>query len=428
MFLQAAELSLTEIKSYRNFSSYSLFTIDMQAFTEALGNPAHDPFFSVENVLSWMISLGYQFWNPEDASTKDLKAYRSLILSEKYQTHPFFMYMDSGSEPRTLPMESTPISSRAPSRASSSVSIPASRASSRSRVSAVASSRASSPASFHGSDMHAFPPFSRASSLVSFHESEMASRPPSAMSVDAFYDSDLEHNSAPVQPDADSDSPLPARIPPPADNIPSIVPSTQTSAKSFILKGQRIKIIRQLKDDLLYFTTVPPTFDVPRTPTAILLDLSGSSHLLKKADGNFMSSSLLALNGLRPTRTRCENSGITNWIKTRLKRRHLLELLPELEMRDSASSAYGKEYFIGCSKWKRSETGSHLYWPMPPNVDEDVLRFVMENEGRLPTGPAEMNTRCVLTVHPRVGLAHCPISSAAKSRRPGSNIVYARAG
>ena len=64
----------------------------MQAFTEALGNPAHDPFFSVENAPSWMTSLGYQLyvlhddsvesavgWNPEDASTKDLKAYRTLV-------------------------------------------------------------------------------------------------------------------------------------------------------------------------------------------------------------------------------------------------------------------------------------------------------------------------------------------------------------
>ncbi|KAF8198843.1 hypothetical protein K438DRAFT_1759491 [Mycena galopus ATCC 62051] len=46
----------------------------------------------------------------------------------------------------------------------------------------------------------------------------------------------------------------------------------------------------------------------------------------------------------------------------------------------------------------------------PPNVNEAVLRFVMENDGRLPTGPAEMNSRCVLTVHPRVGLTLCPYS------------------
>ncbi|KAJ7835324.1 hypothetical protein B0H14DRAFT_2590317 [Mycena olivaceomarginata] len=84
--------------------------------------------------------------------------------------------------------------------------------------------------------------------------------------------------------------------------------------------------------------------------------------------------------------------------------------VPLLVRPTHASSAYGKQYFIGCSKWKRSETGSNLYRPIPPNVDEDVLRFVMENEGRLPTGPAEMNNHCVLTVHPRVGLTRCSYS------------------
>jgi hypothetical protein len=110
------------------------------------------------------------------------------------------------------------------------------------------------------------------------------------MAVDANYSSDLEHNSVPVQPDADSHSPCPAQIPLTADNSPSIVLSTQTLAKSLVSKGLQIKITCQLKvDNLLYFTTVPPTFDVPRTPTAILLDLSGSCHLLKKADSSFMS-------------------------------------------------------------------------------------------------------------------------------------------
>ncbi|KAJ7853012.1 hypothetical protein B0H14DRAFT_2580583 [Mycena olivaceomarginata] len=39
--------------------------------------------------------------------------------------------------------------------------------------------------------------------------------------------------------------------------------------------------------------------------------------------------------------------------------------VPVLVHLTHASSAYGKQYFIGCSKWKRSETGSNLYWPMP---------------------------------------------------------------
>ncbi|KAJ6509672.1 hypothetical protein DFH09DRAFT_1100727 [Mycena vulgaris] len=310
------------------------------------------------------------------------------------------------------------------------------------------------------------------------------------MSVDAFYDSDLEHTSTPVQPDAESDSPFPAQIPPTVDNISSIVPPPQTSAKSFVLKGQRIKITRQLKvDNLLCFTTVPPTFDVPRTPTAILLDLSGSSHLLKKADGNFMSVDRFIRtenqeswdgSGAHAKGDAWAHNSTSNSNEQFKCRRHTLtcngidkcqfldpELFVGLErfgadknaMRElwnheldqneaeAASpsgiiaSACGKQYIIGCSKWKRSETGSHLYWPMPPNVDEDVLRFVMENEGhrgevvkeleQLRTGglagvrlesrhPSERPSGDATTSPPAVDLG--PVDTGASTSGPHYNI------
>ncbi|KAJ7737198.1 hypothetical protein B0H14DRAFT_2638802 [Mycena olivaceomarginata] len=265
-------------------------------------------------------------------------------------------------------------------------------------------------------------------------------------------------------------------IPPAVDNIPPMVPSSQILAKSLVSKGQWIKITRQLKvDNLFYFTTVPPTFDVPRTPTAILLDLSGSTHLLKKADGNFvsvdrfiqtenqeswdgsgahakgdawvqppiqMSDSSVALfvdlerfeadeNAMRElwnheldqNEAEAASPSVARFYNRIQSSKCKIQCdgVPVMVRLTHASSAYGKQYFIGCSKWKRSETGSHLYWPMPPNVDEDVLRFVMENEGRLPTGPAEMNHHCVLTVHPRVGLTHCPYSHIidGKIKPPG---------
>jgi hypothetical protein len=44
---------------------------------------------------------------------------------------------------------------------------------------------------------------------------------------------------------------------------------------------------------------------------------------------------------------------------------------------------------------------------MPVNFDETVLQFVMQNDGQLPTGPTNVNTTCVLTVHPRIGLKYC---------------------
>ncbi|KAJ7231976.1 hypothetical protein C8J57DRAFT_1533365 [Mycena rebaudengoi] len=161
MFEQAAELSPSEIKAYRNF-----------AFTDTLSNPGNDPFFSVDNAAFWISSLGYQLyllhddfvtsstrWRPEDASMKQLIAYQTYILADEYIGHPFFSlenpdiwinplafqaYMDSTQDPALR--HSTPATSRAPSCATSSISMAESRASSC--VSFIPSSRASSPISY----------------------------------------------------------------------------------------------------------------------------------------------------------------------------------------------------------------------------------------------------------------------------------------
>jgi hypothetical protein len=65
-------------------------------------------------------------------------------------------------------------------------------------------------------------------------------------------------------------------------------------------------------------------------------------------------------------------------------------------------TAYGKQFFIGCSEWTRALKLEHRYLPIPTNVDEDTLRIAMENGGQLPTAPT-VNEMCALTVHPRIG-------------------------
>jgi hypothetical protein len=65
-------------------------------------------------------------------------------------------------------------------------------------------------------------------------------------------------------------------------------------------------------------------------------------------------------------------------------------------------ASYGKQFFIGCSKWTGARKFEHRYLPIPNNVDEDTLRIAMENGGRLPTAPT-VNEMCALTVHPRIG-------------------------
>jgi hypothetical protein len=100
MFGQAADLTLSDIKADRKFvspcsfnTSYSFTIVHPKAFPEKLGVSTHDPFFSVEDPVSWITSLGYQLyvlhddsavsvtrWTPDDVSAKELKAYRSHVL------------------------------------------------------------------------------------------------------------------------------------------------------------------------------------------------------------------------------------------------------------------------------------------------------------------------------------------------------------
>ncbi|KAJ7162464.1 hypothetical protein C8R46DRAFT_1104607 [Mycena filopes] len=83
----------------------------------------------------------------------------------------------------------------------------------------------------------------------------------------------------------------------------------------------------------------------------------------------------------------------------------------------------GKTAFVGCSKWSRTEKNNHIYWPIPDNVDEGDLRFVMENNGLLPPNrqTPDANETCVLTVHPRIALGNCRFSHVV-----GGRIIPAR--
>ncbi|KAJ7856117.1 hypothetical protein B0H14DRAFT_2753575, partial [Mycena olivaceomarginata] len=68
---------------------------------------------------------------------------------------------------------------------------------------------------------------------------------------------------------------------------------------------------------------------------------------------------------------------------------------------------YGKHFFVGCSHWSREQRWDHIYWEVPPNIDENTLDYLMKNNGKLPTTDDNVNEQCVLTVHPRVGLGNC---------------------
>ncbi|KAJ7888864.1 hypothetical protein B0H14DRAFT_3713516 [Mycena olivaceomarginata] len=669
MFEQAADLSPSEIKAYRNF-----------AFTDTLSNPGNDPFFSVDNAAFWISSLGYQLyllhddsvisstrWGPEDASTKQLIAYRTYILADQYVGHPFFSlenpdiwinpiafqaYMDSTQDPV---LSSTPATSRAPSRATSSISMAESHASSR--VSFIPSSRASSPVSYASSDMLSRPSSSMSVEVIEIHDSD--SDDPGSTAFPAARSTASSGN--PFVPKVEIvDASISLSSLPPA-TVPDTKPERKKKGKGKgkLQQPQQTAITRQEKvDHIVHSTSVPTTYDVPRTPTALLVDLSGSVELLRAPEGHLVpldtfiraqnheswdggaghtvgdvnvagfTSNLsekircrrchLKCNGIdtceffeeeifdgleryeadekgmqelwdraldqneeeaasgiicrfpnqggtrvssasalcaplphvsplvlnvavvdpttlkvavaahdlvislipprsrqdagRRTSPRCMSSdgaaraagivvlnearldpGIDHlsavkiidglhakgsrvkdfrlqcgalptpdctdnplaerrrharrWCRTHGERaaaslpvpgdilgrdraleqredsdalRSFLECmcsrgrwkgsLWSLRMRLQTPSAHGKRFFIGCSDWKRSEQGKHLYWPMPWNIDEAVMQFVLDNDGHLPNGPQSLNETCFLTAHPRIGLNNCSYS------------------
>ncbi|KAJ7511384.1 hypothetical protein B0H11DRAFT_2387169 [Mycena galericulata] len=478
------------------------------AFPDSLSDPANDPFFSVENAASWMTSFGYQLfleqddsatsatlWSPEDASAKRLKAYRSYIISKEYLDHPFFSlenldawinpvafqaYMTStegsGDNYRGRQADSTPFSSRAPSRAASSVSHAGSRASSR--VSFIPSSRASSP--------------------ISFADSDFPSHPPSSMSVDNdFVEVRIPEvdEAGPSLPGSDP-IPFPAMVqlgspPSPTLSVVSIPDPPKSGLKKGggKAKGKRkainsdqIQITRQLYvNEIVKYLAVQSTWDVPRTATAYHLDFSASASLLKTSDGKDQESwggsaghakgdvmvfglasdpekqvlcrrCDLKCNGVDTCefidpdlfadcdrfevdktamqelwnhelnaneREAASASGIISRFYARIQNSKCkIECtgVPILVRRSKGPSAHGKHFFIGCSKWSPAQRDEHIFWPMPPNVNETTLRFVMENGGLLPTGPENLNEKCVLTVHPRIGLKNCPYSHVIDGR------------
>ncbi|KAF8213032.1 hypothetical protein K438DRAFT_1957613 [Mycena galopus ATCC 62051] len=287
MFEEAADFTSGEIKAYRKF-----------VFPDALAAPDHDPFFSVENAPSWITSLGFQLylmyddsgdsnslWTSDIASTIQLKAYRSHILSDQYVGHSFsslesleswinprpleaYMLMTYGSfeDYRGRHQDSTPFSSRAPSRA---FSLAGSRASSR--ISCIPSSRARTPASFATSDV--------------------TSRPASAMSIYSSIDGRESDEEFPDPHDLLTISTVPAQsASPPIEHQSSEELKLRPKGKGKGKLRASIKITRQeYVDVILDNLSVESTWSVPRTPTAIRVDLSQSMDKLSISDGRFLT-------------------------------------------------------------------------------------------------------------------------------------------
>ncbi|KAJ7894026.1 hypothetical protein B0H13DRAFT_2276534 [Mycena leptocephala] len=501
MFEGAANISQGEIKAYRRF-----------AFPPALGDSTHDPFFSVEHAPDWITSRGYQLylehddggeavgsWNPDNATPTQVRAYRAHMISEHYIGHRFFSldntdlwirdlafqaYMDTfhGSFDEYRTRQSTPFSSRAPSRSASSIG---SRAPSRadSSFSAV-DSRPSSRASVIPSS---YAPSSRSSSPISFN------------------------NNATVLLDGEDDS-LAALAPPrmapmledaltpslPADAPPTIAKSRKGKQKA---SSPGIRLTRELAvDEIVPISTIPATWTVPRVPAAYLVELHDSIDVLKvgnrtvaidgfirsedqdswggsggHAKGDVQAAGFLpdltesilcrrchlSCNGIYT----CEFFDATLFADCQRYEpdeeamRALWRLELDANEREAASEPgriarlYAqiqhsrckikcdgvpilKEYldgtlsskppFIGCTKWNWAERFDHRYLPISDNINLNTLRFVMDNDGHLPGPPLTLNATCSLTVHPRIGkgLQHCPYSHILDGKIRTGRIVH----
>ncbi|KAJ7268270.1 hypothetical protein C8J57DRAFT_1227989 [Mycena rebaudengoi] len=484
----ASDIPLNKVKSYRKFT-----------FPAVLGEPGHDPFFSSESPASWIISTGYQLFlthddaisglssfSPENATTKQLKAYRSHIVTEKYQDHSFFSlenadtwiklvafeaYMEwvSGTLQHSHTTYSSPFSSRCPSRAGSSISLSRSRASSRASF-APPSSRASSPSSPMNFDAP-----SRPSSSMSYYSDSII--------IDASNGDDLN----PFLPPQRS---LELETAPESSLGQEDADQRKGKAKEGREKGKnahsgQIKITRQLEvDNIVELSSVPSTWDVPRTPSAYRVDLSASKSLLTTESGKVLnidtfirsedqeswggSSGILKgdvmvfgldsdpeeallcrrcqlkCNGvdtcefIDPTlfagcqrfepdengmtelwnhelsaneREAASVHGIISRFFNRVKQskcRIPCDGWPIMITRAKGISSHGKMLFVGCAKWSKTEKYDHRYVSIPPNSTKTST---------------SVNEKCVLTVHPQVGLKTCPYSHIINGQVKSAKIV-----
>ncbi|KAJ7643437.1 hypothetical protein DFH06DRAFT_1477189 [Mycena polygramma] len=82
--------------------------------------------------------------------------------------------------------------------------------------------------------------------------------------------------------------------------------------------------------------------------------------------------------------------------------------LPVLKRRLNGPSDVGKDTFIGCSRWKKTEQFDHRYLALNSGVDEEILARYMAGEP-VPDVDEDEEPSCSRFVHPRHGkVTQCP--------------------
>ncbi|KAJ7315705.1 hypothetical protein DFH08DRAFT_820276 [Mycena albidolilacea] len=387
-----------------------------------------ETFFSVDNAAEWMTSRGYRLFQEHDAtkppdrsfhpdrvSLKDLRGYREQVIGPAYSKNPFFgiertkewvlpapfaTYMQAviketaEQDLRGRPRERSP-----------EVFCSASHASSSSGHTArlLSGSRAQSPQVHSGTSS---PVSSRATSR-SREDSPLQSTSGAPKHSHIFAER-LKGKEKARETDADSDG-----------------------------EDGKVKITRELHvNSLTRLTEAPSTWTVPQDNTAYFLDLSECPEVLdepRKAgiprridvylrdeDQDVWGGStgskkgdmwVYALGGDRvpACRAHLRCQGVCTSMRDLWN--HKLDA-NEYEAASVGSilsrfyqqgpNQYGTTYFVGCSKWHPSQHWSHIYHTIPPNVDEDTFKYVLEHAGRLPEDTPDINVMCALTLHPQL--------------------------
>ncbi|KAJ7193605.1 hypothetical protein GGX14DRAFT_577060 [Mycena pura] len=82
---------------------------------------------------------------------------------------------------------------------------------------------------------------------------------------------------------------------------------------------------------------------------------------------------------------------------------------------------FGKSY---CSEAELDDALEHIYIPIPVNLDEDELRFVMQNDGHLPEGMTiEHSSTCVFSCHPSQTMEFCWYGHADGGKAKAARII-----
>ncbi|KAJ7697773.1 hypothetical protein B0H14DRAFT_3655259 [Mycena olivaceomarginata] len=406
------------------------------------------------------------------ASLRQLRAYREQVVGEAYVNHPFFQVdraedwvapapfntwmrlmqeLEAERGRKVNRSEAGSIRSYTPGS-----SVAASPPRSRTMSLAGRSDRLSCSPRSRSSSVH---PNSRCSYGTGSGFSSRAASPSTILAFDVDIPSMIQplHVESPP-------------APPETTAIPQGTVTSKSSRRRGKGKGQqveedpdpRIKVIRELYvNRIIPVTTAPQTWTVPRDEVAYKLDVRANPDVLKNKKGNKMRTIdtyikaedqdawdgstghagpkgdvwVYAFSGervrARRAQLRCKGICVCEFVSEELfgncerfepdeqAMRDLWNHKLDANEREAASpeailsrvQTIRQAVLHWVFEWHPGKRWLHRYHSIPPNVDEEIFRYVLENKGRVPDGTVlNLNIQCVLSTHPRLGLKHCVFS------------------